>query len=152
MNIIHCILYTVYCTLHNVQFTSYTTQCTLYSVQCTHYFINCSLYTAQCTIYNVHIHFTLYTVHWYTVHWYPVFSITFTAHCRLEQLLIFIYIIQYIYSYIINTHGIYNVSFPGTKVFPRHPLSTLIYRITSVYSMSPHTHTVHMPTYRIGVG
>ena len=54
-------MYSVQCTVYNVQCTVYSVQCTVYNVQCTMYSVQCTVYNVQCTMYSVQC--TVYTVH-----------------------------------------------------------------------------------------
>ena len=54
--IMYFMLYTLFCTLHNVHFILYTLYCTLYTV----HFV---LYTTHCSLHTIHFFCTLCTVH-----------------------------------------------------------------------------------------
>ena len=60
LGIVHCVLYTVYCTLcivHGVLYTVYCTLCIvhgeLYTVYCTRCIVHGVLYTVHCTLYII---------------------------------------------------------------------------------------------------
>ena len=50
---VHCVLYTVYCTMCTVHCVLYTVYCTLCSVHCTLCTVQCTLCTVHCTVYTV---------------------------------------------------------------------------------------------------
>ena len=88
----HCVLYTVHCTLCTVNYTRYTVLCALYTAHCTLFSIHGTLYSVHCTPYTVHstlctIHGTLYSVRCalYTVHCTlcTVHCALYTVHCTL---------------------------------------------------------------------
>ena len=69
--IMYFMLYTLFCTLHNVHFILYTLYCTLYTVHFVLYTTHCSLHT---------IHFFLYTLYC-TLH--TVYCKLYNLYCRL---------------------------------------------------------------------
>ena len=79
---VHRALYTVHCTLCNVQYTRYTVLCALCTIHGTLYSVCCALYTVHCTLCTVH--YTRYTVlcALCTIH-STLYSALYTVHCTL---------------------------------------------------------------------
>ena len=84
-------MYSVQCTLYNVQRTMYSVQCTaynvqrtMYSVQCTVYNVQCTMYSVQCTAYNVQCTGSPIprTVHLSSTPWHTVTPVDPVTHSR----------------------------------------------------------------------
>ena len=103
---VRCTVYDVQCTMYSVRCTVYSVRCTMYDVRCTVYDVRCTMYGVRCTVYDVRC--TMYgvrcTVYDVRCTMYDVRCTMYGVRCTVYDVRCTMYGVRWTGDFIVNTY------------------------------------------------